>query len=49
MGQRGQINGIAALISGAVAITIGLGIRVLGGEDVDPLALAALLAVAALL
>jgi hypothetical protein len=40
-GQRGQINGTAALVSGIVAVTVGLGIRVMGGNDanVDVLAL----------
>lgn len=47
-GQRGQINGIAALASGMVAVTVGLGIRLIGGGDVDPAALAALLGSAAL-
>ncbi|MCW2131182.1 MFS transporter [Arthrobacter sp. VKM Ac-2550] len=47
-GQRGQINGIAAFASGVVAVTVGLGIRLIGGGDVDPAALAALLASAAL-
>lgn len=47
-GQRGQINGIAALASGVVAITVGLGIRLIGGGTVDPIALAALLTSAAL-
>lgn len=48
-GQRGQINGISALVSGGVAITIGLGIRLLGGDDIDPMTLAALLGAAAVL
>lgn len=47
-GQRGQINGIAALASGIVAVTVGLGIRLIGGGDVNPAALAALLGSAAL-
>lgn len=47
-GQRGQINGIAALASGVVAVTVGLGIRLLGGSEVSPLMLAALLGSAAL-
>lgn len=47
-GQRGQITGTSTLISGVVAVTLGLGIRLLGGDQVDPLALAALLAAAAL-
>src|SRR5690606_23343076 len=47
-GERGQINGISTALSGALAITLGLAIRLLGGDDVSPLALAGLLAVAAL-
>lgn len=47
-GQRGQINGIAALASGIVAVTVGLGIRFIGGGNVDAAALAALLGAAAL-
>ncbi|GAB3253441.1 MFS transporter [Arthrobacter pigmenti] len=47
-GQRGQINGIAALASGIVAVTVGLGIRLFGGSDVSPVALAVLLGAAAL-
>ncbi|AUI51331.1 MFS transporter [Arthrobacter crystallopoietes] len=47
-GQRGQINGIAAFASGIVAVTVGLSIRLIGGGDVDPAALAALLGCAAL-
>lgn len=46
-GQRGQINGLATLLSGAVAITVGLAIRFLGGDDVAPGVLAWLLAGAA--
>lgn len=47
-GQRGQINGISTLISGVVAVTIGLGIRLLGGEAVNVTVLVVLLAAAAL-
>jgi MFS family permease len=47
-GQRGQINGMAALASGAIAVTVGLGIRLLGGGEVNSAALAALLGSAAL-
>lgn len=47
-GERGQINGVSTALSGALAITLGLAIRLLGGDDVSPLVLAALLAVAAL-
>ena len=32
-GQRGQINGLATIASGIVALTLGLGIRLFGGED----------------
>ncbi|MFH5821286.1 MFS transporter [Georgenia sp. AZ-5] len=46
-GQRGQINGIATVLSGLVAITLGLGIRLLGGGDVAPSVLAWLLGGAA--
>ncbi len=46
-GQRGQINGITTVLSGAVAVTVGLGIRVLGGDDVAAGVLAALLGAAA--
>jgi hypothetical protein len=45
-GQRGQINGLATVLSGVVAITVGLGIRLVGGDDAGPLV--ALLAAAAL-
>ena len=46
-GERGQITGLSTVFSGAVAVTLGLAIRVLGGEEVSPLVLAALLAAAA--
>lgn len=46
-GERGQINGVSTMLSGALAITLGLAIRLLGGDDVSPLVLAALLAAAA--
>lgn len=36
-GQRGQINGLATVLSGVVAITVGVGIRLLGGDDAGPL------------
>jgi hypothetical protein len=45
-GQRGQINGLATVLSGVVAITVGVGIRLLGGDDAGPLVV--LLAAAAL-
>lgn len=52
-GQRGQITGLATVLSGVVAITVGVGIRLVGGDDVGPLvvllAAAALAWVAALL
>lgn len=46
-GERGQINGLSTLLSGAVAITLGLGIRVLGGDEVGVTVLAVLLGAAA--
>ncbi len=46
-GQRGQINGIATLMSGVVAVTVGLAIRLLGGDDTNVLVLALLLGAAA--
>lgn len=48
-GERGQINGLTTLLSGAVAITLGLGIRLLGGTDPNAAVLAWLLAAAAVL
>jgi hypothetical protein len=47
-GERGQISGISTVMSGAVAVTLGLGIRLLGGDEVSPTVLAALLGAAAL-
>jgi hypothetical protein len=47
-GERGQINGLSTLLSGAVAITLGVGIRVLGGDQVGVEVLAGLLGAAAL-
>ncbi len=47
-GQRGQINGIATVASGVVAITVGIGIRLLGGDRVGTAVLAWLLAAATL-
>ncbi|MGO1385890.1 MAG: MFS transporter [Arachnia sp.] len=32
-GERGQINGISTTVSGIVAITLGLALRILGGAD----------------
>lgn len=46
-GERGQISGITTVLSGAVAISLGLGIRLLGGDDVSPSVIAGLLAVGA--
>lgn len=34
-GERGQINGLATTVAGLVAITLGLGVRYFGGEDLD--------------
>ena len=48
-GERGQISGITTVLSGAAAITLGLGIRLLGGAGTDGGVLAWLLAVAAVL
>lgn len=47
-GERGQINGLSTTLSGAVAITLGLGIRLLGGDDVAVGVLAGMLGAAAL-
>lgn len=43
-GERGQINGLATTAAGLTAITLGLAIRYLGGNDLDPTSLALLLA-----
>lgn len=43
-GQRGQLTGAATMASGIVAITLGLGIRVLGDGDVSATQLAWILA-----
>ncbi len=48
-GERGQINGLATTASGLVAITLGLGVRLLGGEDLDGGQLAWLLAAGSVL
>lgn len=48
-GERGQIIGLATSAAGLVAVTLGLGIRVLGGDDLRPGFLALLLAAGALL
>jgi MFS family permease len=42
-GERGQINGLATTASGLVAITLGLGIRLFGGEELQASQLAWLL------
>ena len=47
-GQRGQVTGLSTVMSGAVAVTVGLGIHMFGGQDVNPLALAVMLGAAAL-
>ena len=46
-GTRGRVNGAATVGAGAVAITLGLAIRALGGSGADPLALASLVGSAA--
>ena len=43
-GQRGQINGLATIPAGTVALTLGLGIRLFGGADLRPGQIAWLLA-----
>lgn len=48
-GERGQINGLATTAAGLVAITLGLVIRIFGGEDLSAMQLAALLALGAVL
>ena len=48
-GERGQINGLTTVLSGAVAITLGLGIRLLGGDGAGAGVLAWLLLIAAVL
>lgn len=48
-GQRGQINGLATTAAGIVAITLGLAIRLIGGEDLSVDQLAWLLAAGAAL
>jgi hypothetical protein len=47
-GQRGQITGFATVASGLVAITIGVGIRIFGSDEADPVVFAWLLGGAAL-
>ncbi|WP_405372045.1 MULTISPECIES: MFS transporter [unclassified Microbacterium] len=48
-GERGQINGLATTASGIVAITLGLAIRVWGGDDLTAGILAWILAAGAAL
>ena len=48
-GERGQINGLATTAAGLVAITLGLGIRIYGGQDLSNVALAWFLAMGAAL
>ncbi len=47
-GQRGQIKGVTSVMSGAVALTLGLALRVWGGDGLGGNVLAALLGAAAL-
>jgi hypothetical protein len=47
-GQRGQVNGLATVASGLVAVTIGLALRLFGGDEGGAGTFAALLGVAAL-
>lgn len=47
-GERGQLTGAATVASGVVAITVGVAIRLFGGDDADPVVFAWLLGVAAL-
>ncbi len=46
-GQRGQITGLATTAAGVVAITLGLGLRFLGGDDLSATVIAWLLAAGA--
>lgn len=48
-GERGQINGLATTASGLVAITLGLGVRLLGGEELSAGQLAWILGAGAVL
>lgn len=48
-GERGQINGLATTVAGFVAITLGLAIRVWGGDDLTPQTLAWILGLGAVL
>jgi hypothetical protein len=47
-GARGQVTGAATIASGAVAITVGVALRLFGGEDASPATFALLLGSAAL-
>ena len=47
-GQRGQITGLATVLSGVVAITLGLGIRWFGGDDLPTSVLTWMIAISAL-
>lgn len=47
-GARGRVTGTATVASGVVAITVGLGLRLFGGEDAGTSTLAILLGCAAL-
>lgn len=47
-GARGRVTGTATVASGVVAITVGLGLRLFGGEDAGTATLAILLGCAAL-
>lgn len=46
-GQRGQITGMATVLSGIVAITLGLGIRWFGGDDLPTAVLTWMIAISA--
>lgn len=48
-GERGQIKGLATTAAGFVAITLGLGIRIFGGQDLSNVQLAWLLIIGAAL
>ena len=47
-GQRGQVTGLATIASGAVAIALGIALRLLGDREAEPALFASLLAAAAL-
>ncbi len=47
-GRRGRVNGWATLMAGVVAVTVGLTIRLFGGDDIGAGAYAVLLAAASL-